>query len=240
MTLSFRLVVWNCAGGFRQKRSALTRLLPDIAIIPEASDDFALGLPTSSSLWLGTQNARGLGVLALNGWTLERADIGVEERLFLPCVARREGKRIQVVAVCVKKTTRGYVFPMLEALQKLADFISAGPTILAGDFNGSVKFEKRPKPFTLVIDRLDRLDMRSAWHHFRGESFGSESVPTLYKTVQNVRKEFHIDYAFVSSHFVVEAAEIGSYAEYPSDHAPLAVDLCLPSERLPAPLSPQT
>ena len=174
----FRLVVWNCGGGFRRKRLVLQRLLPDIAIIPEASEDFAQGLPRSSSLWIGAMLRPGLGIVAFNGWTLERADVDVTTRLFLPCVATRGTKRVQIVGVCAKKTT-DYVSPTLDALQSLAHFIGAGPTVLAGDFNGSISFN-RPIPFQFVLDRLDGLDMRSAWHQLRGENFGEETVPTYF------------------------------------------------------------
>ena len=228
-----RLVVWNCNGGFRRKHSVLRSLQPDVAIIPEAAEDFAQGLPTptSPSLWIGGKAARGLGVVALNGWTLERADIDIKERLFLPCVATRGRKRIQLIAVCVKKAT-DYVSPTLKALQNLAHFIGAGPTILAGDFNGSVAFD-RQIPFRLVVDKLDRLGMRSAWHQLRGENFGEETAPTYFMHWSNdPGKRSHIDYAFVSKDIGLEDVRIGSYAEYPglklSDHAPLSVDLCLP------------
>ena len=225
-----RLVVWNCKGGFRSKQSALKCLLPDIAIIPEAPEDFAQGLPISalSSLWIGTKAVRGLGVVALNGWTLERVDVDVKERLFLPCVATRGTDRIQLIAVCAQKTT-DYVSPTLGVLQNQLDFIRGGPTIFAGDFNGSVSFRRRRKPFQLVIDSLDYLDMRSAWHHFHGEKLGEETVNTYFMH-HDPEKGSHIDYAFVSQAFGVKAVRIGSYPEWSrlSDHAPLSVDLCLP------------
>lgn len=228
-----RLVVWNCNGGFRLKHSALGWLQPDIAIIPEATEDFAEGFPAaqSSSLWVGVKAKRGIGVLALNGWSLERADVDAGQRYFLPCVATRGMNRIHVIAVCAKKTT-DYVSPTLEALQNLSHFISAGPSIFAGDFNGSVIFDdRRTRPFALVIDSLDSLGMRSAWHHLSGEKFGEETAHTYFMyRKDDANKRFHIDYAFVSKVFGLEAARIGSYAEWRklSDHAPLSVDLWLP------------
>ncbi|WP_210213432.1 endonuclease/exonuclease/phosphatase family protein [Sinorhizobium medicae] len=206
----------------------LERLLPDIAIIPEASEDFAHGLPAASSLWIGTENRRGLGVLALNGWVLEHAKVEVEERLFLPCVAKRGQDRFQLVAVCVKLAD--YVSPTLAALQRLSDFLSGGPTILAGDFNASAAL-RRNRPFRFVPDQLAEMHMTSAWHQFRGEAFGKETAHTYYHQWKNGEGCTHIDYAFISWHFSVEAAEIGSYADYTanklSDHAPLVVDLRL-------------
>ena len=229
-----RLVVWNSNGGFRRKQSALGWLQPDIAIIPEASADFADGLPNAqlSSLWIGAQAKRGLGVLALNGWSLDRTDVAVEQRLFLPCIATRGSSRIHVIAVCAKRTT-DYVSPTLAALQSLSDFICAGPSIFAGDFNGSVFFDgKRPTPFRLVIDSLDRLGMKSAWHHFHGEKFGEEAAQTYFMNRGGELRGFHIDYAFVSKIFGLQGVKINSYAEYHggklSDHVPLSVDLRLP------------
>jgi len=229
-----RLVAWNCNGGFRRKHSVIRELQPDIAIISETSEDFArgIGVPQSSSLWIGGETRRGLGVLALNGWSLAPADLDVGLRLYLPCVATRGSDRIQVVAVCAKKA-RGYVSPTLEALRQLSDFIRAGPTICAGDFNGSASLDRKP-PFKLVPDVLALLNMRSAWHRFHGENFGEESASTFFRHFKNdPDKRFHIDYAFVPEAFEIEDTKIGTYADYAgrklSDHAPLSVDLRLPS-----------
>ena len=230
-----RVVVWNCNGGFRRKQSVIGWLQPDIAIIPEASEDFAEGFPNtqSSSLWVGTHAKRGLAVLALNGWSLARADIDVEQRLFLPCIATRSRSRIHVIAVCARRTT-DYVSPTLGALQDLSDFTREAPCIVAGDFNGSVFFDgKRPKPFRLVIESLERLGLKSAWHHFHGEKFGEEAAHTYFMKREGDLKGFHIDYAFVSNALGLEGVEINSYAEHHggkvSDHFPLSVDLRLPT-----------
>ena len=231
---SLRLTVWNCAGWFEKKHQVLDQARPDIAIIPEASAIFARGLPPhSSSLWIGAAAGRGVGVLALNGWTLERADVEVDERFFLPCIATKGLQRLQVIGVCVNKTS-GYVTPTLTALAKLSTFLASGPTILAGDFNQSAAFAKPHKRhFQRVLDRLVDLGMTSAWHRFHGEAFGRETAPTYYMHWRNdPTKQFHIDYALVSPHFVIEAVSIGSYADYPgrrlSDHVALSVDLSLP------------
>lgn len=139
---SFRLTVWNCAGWFEKKHQVLDQERPDIAIISEASADFARGLPPhSSSLWIGAPAGRGGGVLALNGWTLERADVEVSERFLLPCIATRGMHRLQLSGVCVKKTT-DYATPTLTALGKLSNVLANGPTILAGDFNQSAAVAK--------------------------------------------------------------------------------------------------
>lgn len=135
-----------------------------------------------------------------------------------------------MVAVCTKKST-DYVTPTLAALRDLSGFIQASPTIIAGDFNGSVAFDpNRPVPFRRVIDDLARLNIRSAWHTFRNERFGGETTPTYYMYRREGRP-FHIDYAFVSDAFEVEDINIGGHAEWCqlSDHTPISVDLRLPS-----------
>lgn len=220
--------------GSRKNTRCWIRSRPDIAIIPEASADFARGLPPhSSSLWIGATAGRGVGVLALNGWTLERADVEVGARFFLPCIATRGLQRLQLIGVCVKKTT-DYTTPTLTALARLSTFLANGPSILAGDFNQSAAFERPHKRhFQRVLDRLDDLGMTSTWHHFRGETFGRETAPTFYMRWRNDQSaQFHTDYAFVSPHFAIEAVNIGSFADYPgrrlSDHVALSADLSLP------------
>lgn len=64
---------------------------------------------------------------------------------------------------------------------------------------------------------------------FHGEKFGEETVPTHFKNIGGDLRQFHIDYAFVSKAFDIEAVTIASYAEWSafSDHTPLSVDLRL-------------
>ncbi|QDZ00793.1 endonuclease/exonuclease/phosphatase family protein [Nitratireductor mangrovi] len=177
-----RLITWNCAGNFQRKSAIIAGMRPDVVLISEAEEDAADALPdTSGGFWIGT-GRRGLAVVALNGWCIEPAEVQIAERLFLPVRLSRGDLKLHVVGTCVKKTT-DYVGPTLSALEQLGGFLRAGPGIVAGDFNQSVALDERRtsgRRFARVIERLDELRFRSAWHYFKDEQMGAESKPTLF------------------------------------------------------------
>ena len=89
----------------------------------------------------------------------------------------------QMIAVWVKQSSDGYVKPTLRALDALHAFLSARPTIVLGDFNEDVAFDKRRGPrrrFKDVIAAFETLKMRSAWHAHSGDAHGAEGAPTLH------------------------------------------------------------
>jgi hypothetical protein len=231
-----RLVAWNCAGGFKRKASVVHELAPDLVVLSEAEEESAesLGQVVSGSVWIGEPGKRGLAVIGLNGWKIEPPNIKVPEQLFLPVRAYNHQVSIQLVAACIKKTS-DYVTPTLSALKNLRGFIQQAPTVVAGDFNQSVVFDKgRPsaRHFRRVLQYLDRIEFRSAWHTARGEEMGLESEPTLYwRWSDQPQSRFHIDYVFASGEIEIRSVELGTFERYTaqklSDHVPLSVDLAL-------------
>lgn len=64
-----------------------------------------------------------------------------------------------------------------------ASFISSNQTIVLGDFNQSIVFDKGrglDRRFRDVIAAFDQTHMRSAWHAHSGEGHGVEDMPTLH------------------------------------------------------------
>jgi hypothetical protein len=236
MNQDLRILSWNCAGHIARKTAAMTNAKPDILVLSEAEEDAAeyFGAAVTGSAWRGRLGHRGVSVIAFNGWSIEPSNVDVPERLFLPVIARKDEARLNFIGACVQKTT-DYVSPTLTALEHLADVICDAPTILTGDFNQSVVFDKRRGParkFATVVDRISELGLRSAWHSFTGEEMGAESKPTLYSQWRDhPRSRFHIDYTFVSEEFEVVDVEIGSFQAFTapkiSDHVPLKLDLGL-------------
>jgi endonuclease/exonuclease/phosphatase family metal-dependent hydrolase len=101
-------------------------------------------------------------------------------------------------------------------------------TVISGDFNSSVVWDK-PKKRTKFGDFMDQLESRgfvSAYHFHHQCERGAEPDPTLWWT-RNVDKPYHIDYTFVSRPETIEAAAVGSHADWLaySDHSPMTVDL---------------
>lgn len=226
-----RLVAWNCAGGFQKKARVLDAHAPDILVLSEAPKDCVSNLGgDATGVWTGTHPGYGLAVLGMNGWEIEKVDVVVGERLFLPVRAFRGSEEQFLVGVCVKKDG-DYVGPTLRALTALSPFISETGAILAGDFNQSVKFDSKrssDRHFRRVLDLLDRLGLVSAWHHRHEENFGLEARPTYFHQWQE-NNAFHIDYVFVPDRIGISSVTLGTQEEFIaagiSDHVPLTVDL---------------
>lgn len=226
------IMAWNCAGGFLAKSHVVTGAKPDIAIISEIGEVGSGQIEGATSVAsIGTANGRGLAIIGFDGWRIERADLAIEEQLFLPVRASRGEDQLQLVGACVRPDG-GYVPPMLRAIKTLEPFIRSAPTIVAGDFNQSAEFDARRKPgpgrrFADVVGALDVLGLRSAWHAHRQEQFGSESAPTHFH--RSSKTSWHIDYAFVPRKIEVVAADLHSFDDIVvtkiSDHVPLRVSL---------------
>lgn len=133
----FRLLVWNCAGGFHRKHLFLEQFGPDLAIVCEVKLESlrTLGL-LSDAVWIGRQTSLGVAIIGYNGWRLQQAGFDISERWFLPAIASKGRSTVQIVGVCAQKA-ENYVAPTLRAVRQLESFIGAGPTIVAGDFNQS-------------------------------------------------------------------------------------------------------
>lgn len=232
---SLRLFAWNCAGAFHRKANVVVKAAPDIVVLSEVAEPSLQECRGSTScISIGTAQGRSLAIVSFNGWELEPADVCVPDRLFLPVIARRGDAAVSIVGVCVK-ACGGYVAPTRRALHALHDFVTAGSTIIAGDFNQTTVLDPKRGPsgrFEGIVDAMKDLGLRSAWHAHHGEEFGHESVPTYFHHWKQ-EKPWHIDYAFVSASIQIAAARLGNFEEIVatklSDHVPLEVALHLPS-----------
>jgi hypothetical protein len=231
-----RVLAWNCTGGIARKLRHVTDPLPDIAILSEVGAECVelLGGPDNVA-WVGQEGKRGLAVVSFNGWTIAPHSMpNAAERLFLPIVARRGNRTVRILGCCVKDAS-GYAIPALDALERYAEFLRAGPAIVAGDFNLTVRLDaKRPaaRRCRPVMNQFAELGLRSVWHAYSGEDYGEESVPThFWRWQATPEAAFHIDYIFVSSDIAIRQVEIGTHADFAatavSDHAPIIADLTL-------------
>lgn len=231
-----RLVSWNCHDGFARKSSALLSLAPDIAVLSEVKEqDLATCLPSASVIFAGASPKKGVAVVGLNGWQIEQVH-SIEQKWFLPVIAKRGSVHINLLAVWVLPT-RNYVEPTLNELFRRKEFLSATNAIVTGDFNHNVIFDKGRKGdrrFAAAVELLAKLDLVSVWHETRNEAHGMESAPSLFH-MYNEAKAYHIDYAFVSKLLMsaVKDVTLGSYSDWVkaklSDHVPLSVIFDLPS-----------
>src|ERR1700730_17995648 len=74
-----RLVAWNCRAGFHRKLEVLSALAPDVAVVAECAslDILAHKAPDfapRSSVWVGNNPQKGLGVFSFGSYRLVRED----------------------------------------------------------------------------------------------------------------------------------------------------------------------
>jgi hypothetical protein len=175
--------------------------------------------------------AQGIGGHPYNGWRIIEHGPAVVQKWFAPIRLGNGDQTIQLVAVWLNDGA-DYVIPTIAAWETLRPYVESGPTILAGDFNQSVVFDKgkgQGRRFGDVLRLLGDAGLASAWHDSTDEKHGEESQATLHWRWQEASR-FHIDYVFYPPQALsVTSARLGTYPQYVaekiSDHVPLIVDL---------------
>ena len=68
--------------------------------------------------------------------------------------------------------------------------------------------------------------MRRPYHRYFSEAQGKETSPTFFLH-RHVEKQYHIDYGFADSQWVVKSVEVGAISDRlaESDHLPVVFDL---------------
>jgi len=237
-----RLVAWNCNGGFHRKSDALAALAPDVAILSECANLDTLhrkapGFAPTDALWMGDNPHRGLAVFSFGRYRLSRARSHDPTITYALPVRVRGAATFNLVALWahyhrlpLRHATPG---PTLRALQAYRGFLRQLPSILAGDLNNHVRWDKPGKASNHAdaMAALDGLGMVSAYHAFHGLAPGSEQHPTLYwRNRTEGGPTYHIDYAFVptGSLAALRSVAVGGYADWIatglSDHAPLILE----------------
>jgi exodeoxyribonuclease III len=243
-----RLVAWNCRSGFHRKLAVLHALAPDVAIIPECSSLEILGrkapdLAPTSALWIGNNPNKGLGVFSFGPHRLVRDDAYDRSITYaLPVRVETTDPRLgeiafHLVAMWAHHGLSGRTMstqgPMLQALATYEGFLRARPSIVAGDFNNHVRWDKTGKAWNHAntVAAFERLGFVSAYHVFLGLEQGAERHPTFYwRTRSEDGPTYHIDYVFMpqSSVGLLQSVTVGSRDEWIatglSDHAPLILD----------------
>ncbi len=235
-----RIITWNCNLALQGKLSELLMLRPDVAIVQECEKD--LVAPAGWHFrWLGDGPRKGLGVLAReqlvlgpstpNGWTY-----------FLPITLPVVNLRLLAVWAFNHRAGTGRMGSPTTAIFHLRDWLSEGRSIVAGDFNNSLKWDRKGNQYNFqsVADSLDLCGLRSAYHSYMSAQYGAEIDPSYFHT-KNVAKPHHIDFCFVHESIAIRRVEMGrflSWRKY-SDHVPLITDLNdaylpAPSARYPA------
>lgn len=229
-----RIVSWNCNGAFRKKFESIDSLHADILIIQECEDpkrckDSACQLWCSNYLWAGNNKNSGLGVFAKKDIVLNALNWdsqGLE--LFIPFSVNQ----LIFLAVWTKQAnspTFQYIGQLWKYLEIHKTKLADSESIVCGDFNSNQCWDKWDRWWNHsdVVNELAKLDIRSAYHFLNNIEQGKEITPTFYMH-RNIKKPYHIDYAFASSTLLSAANfSIGSPKDWISlsDHMPIILDI---------------
>jgi hypothetical protein len=233
-----RLVVWNCKQGLARKMARLVELDFDVAVIPEAGQRVPAANLTGWA-WTGRNPQKGLGVATRGDYAIGKVFDHSNCEWLLPLEICRRGAidahLLAVWAMNHRSSAGAARNPVIEALQVHAQWLSERRSLIAGDFNANVVFDRRrndPRNFRHKTAALDRLGYRSAYHASRDIAFGEEPEPTL---LWNYKRPYHVDFAFLPKQVAGRArVRVLSFADWRelSDHVPVVVEFTptLPSE----------
>lgn len=145
--------------------------------------------------------------------------------LFLPVKINHE---FNVLACWTKGTDSqafGYIGQLWKYLQTHKTELSLPKTIIAGDLNSNVIWDKPDCwwSHTDTFNELAGIGIQSLYHYQASEEAGSETQPTFFLQ-RKESKPYHIDYVLLSSDLLPRSKlDIGSADKWlaVSDHMPI-------------------
>ena len=217
---------------------------PDIAVVAERRRD--IEAPAGCSVWVGEEanKNKGLAVLSFGDYRVTRHPAYDPAIRWAAPILVTGPQRFFLLAIWTKRPYQQHLWAALARYRRL---LTAGPAVVAGDFNVTSRsmFRMRdgtPAPwhdFTRQMDAeffLQDLRLLSAYHKYFGEAPGGEMQNTLYfQYKENKRLIYHMDFCFIPESWSarLKSVAVGTYAKWVapdsrfSDHVPLIVDISL-------------
>ncbi|MDR0908569.1 MAG: endonuclease/exonuclease/phosphatase family protein [Spirochaetaceae bacterium] len=236
-----KLVEWNCHIGFNDtKKQYISTLNADIYIIAECLESDFSGLfkfvKYQSFYTDKLENDYGIAICS-NTYRIERLPTLKDYRFVVPFKVSNGIKEFIIFAIWtkIKGKYQTYTEQIWNALNdpQYAKLLE-GNIIITGDFNTGNYWNKDYQSQNIpshqqIVDELNEHGIKSAYHVFNNCEQGNEHDSTLhfmYKT--DAKNQFHIDYCFYSSNFVVNNVVLENVKEWSinkySDHSPLIID----------------
>jgi len=238
MLSKLRIVTWNCNMGLHQKLDRLLPLRPDVGRHPgvcQSGSGCSQGLASACADrdWIGFNPHKGLGVFTFGDLRI-RTDASYSDAFSLYLPVQVYGRyRLNLLGVWVadrRKIPPGSSNDPVAALQYYRRFLTAAPSVVAGDFNMlPQQMSRRAKgsPGHSVVELLAQSGLMNADNvEIEGGAAGG-----LNRTHYHQRKPsqgFVVDYIFVPAGgaFRLSAFEVPDPREWlrRSDHVPLMVE----------------
>lgn len=238
-----KIVAWNCNMALHRKHERLLSLRPDVAVISECANadvitKKAASFNPSSSIWVGDNRNKGLGVFTFGSFNGTLSPIYQDHFPYIAPVLIEGPTLFNLLAVWAchakKNSYEAKLGPLRRAINAYQEFIGGGSTIVAEDFNDNVQWDKPTKinNHSANVSELAALGLQSAYHSSRGIDQGSETEPTLYwRDRRNDGPRYHIDYCFIPNAWTksIAAVTVGNFGDWVgtglSDHVPLIVEV---------------
>jgi endonuclease/exonuclease/phosphatase family metal-dependent hydrolase len=247
-----KVVTSNCNGALRRKLAVADSMEADVLVVQECEDPALSSLAyrdwAGSYLWMGETKNRGIGIFPRNRHRVERLDWSgsfsvrglfsksetlswstEDLRLFLPFTINGDFTVLAVWTMGRSEEAFGYIGQFWKYLQIHRDDLREPKTIILGDFNSNVRWDKSDRwcNHSDVVAELDEMGFNSQYHRVFEEEQGNESRPTFFlqRACENA---YHIDYVFTSSDITeVCDLQVGQHDDWISisDHVPLTLNI---------------
>jgi exodeoxyribonuclease-3 len=239
--MKLRIVSWNCNMALYQKFDRLLSLRPDVAVIQECASperDAARRWrpPCTGRDWVGFNADKGLGIFTFGGLQVRRHRTYSDAfSVYLPVQisGRCQLNLLGLWRADERRIPPGAVNDPRAALHYYRRFLTAAPSVVAGDFNllPQQMSQRTGQPaHGSIVELAARAGLRDA---------GTIPIPgsianTLRATHYHQRKPsrgFVVDYIFVPRRETARLAafEVGDPHDWLqwSDHVPLVVEFAL-------------
>ncbi|MEO8360487.1 MAG: endonuclease/exonuclease/phosphatase family protein [Vicinamibacteria bacterium] len=224
-----RIATWNCCRGkFETKTPLLDPFEADVIVLQEVARPVA----SNDALWFGTNPRQGLAVVARNGYTAHALPVrrGIQRHI-VPIQITGPRSFFLLAVWSLNEKPHPYVRAVIHAARRYQDLIRARPSVIVGDFNSNVRWDRKRKgshDHSFLVNLLTKFGLVSAYHHFHGETQGAETRPTYYSLWKELAP-YHLDHCFLPAAWsdALSSVTVGNYADWAkfSDHRPMVVEI---------------
>ena len=221
-----KILTYNINKSTQEKIEKVLAFDADLLILPEVACPSKVTLPEDYRMeWMGDFPNKGLGVIWKPKLKVEVPSwFNPALQYFLPLLVG--GQLIIAAWPTTTEQNKPMKYPQiaLSAIQEYAPYIKALPTIITGDMNCYKGQSGETKQYSIqtIFDTLAEMGLSSAYHQWKGEALGEETVHTYYHQFKETQP-FFIDYTFSS--IPLKSFSLGKWDKDLSDHVPQFIEI---------------